>query len=170
MSREEFLNELEEALAGEVPAAVIRDNLNYYGSYLSQEMAKGRTVDEIVEEIGGPRIVAQTIIDVGEAGGESGEGYVGGDYGDYGDAEEDRGDGGYGSYGEREERRGTGPHIHYFDLNRWYWKILIPVILFLVFWFLLSAVGGIFYLLIRFAGPILLICIIIQIFRNMRDR
>lgn len=30
MSREEFLAGLEEALAGEVPASVIRENLNYY--------------------------------------------------------------------------------------------------------------------------------------------
>ena len=45
MSREEFLAGLEEALAGEVPASVIRENLNYYNSYISQEMAKGRTVD-----------------------------------------------------------------------------------------------------------------------------
>ena len=35
MSKEEFLRELEEALAGDVPEAVIRDNVSYYGSYLS---------------------------------------------------------------------------------------------------------------------------------------
>ena len=63
MSREEFLRGLEEALAGEVPASVVRDNLNYYSSYLSQELAKGRTMEEIIEEIGEPRIVARTIID-----------------------------------------------------------------------------------------------------------
>ena len=71
MSREEFLAGLEEALAGEVPASVIRENLNYYNSYISQEMAKGRTVDEIVDEIGEPRIVARTIIDSSEAAGEA---------------------------------------------------------------------------------------------------
>ena len=76
MSREEFLAGLEEALAGEVPASVIRENLNYYNSYISQEMAKGRTVDEIVDEIGEPRIVARTIIDSSEAAGEAmGDGY-----------------------------------------------------------------------------------------------
>ena len=61
MSREEFLRGLEEALAGEVPGSVVRDNLNYYSSYLSQELAKGRTMEEIIEEIGEPRIVARTI-------------------------------------------------------------------------------------------------------------
>ena len=56
MSKEELLRELEEALAGDVPEAVIRDNVSYYGSYLSQEMAKGRSVDEIVMEIGVTRL------------------------------------------------------------------------------------------------------------------
>ena len=61
MSKEEFLRELEEALAGDVPEAVIRDNVSYYGSYLSQEMAKGRSVEEIVSEIGEPFIIAYTV-------------------------------------------------------------------------------------------------------------
>ena len=46
MSREEFLAGLEEALAGEVPASVIRENLNYYNSYISQEMAKELAQEE----------------------------------------------------------------------------------------------------------------------------
>ena len=52
MNKDEFLRRLEEALSGEVPASVIRDNLNYYADYLSQELGKGRTMDEIIEEIG----------------------------------------------------------------------------------------------------------------------
>ena len=52
MSREEFLRGLEEALAGEVPASVVRDNLNYYSSYLSQELANALneqiSTDELV--------------------------------------------------------------------------------------------------------------------------
>ena len=61
MNKDEFLRRLEEALSGEVPASVIRDNLNYYADYLSQELGKGRTMDEIIEEIGEPNIVARTI-------------------------------------------------------------------------------------------------------------
>ena len=71
MNKDEFLRRLEEALSGEVPASVIRDNLNYYADYLSQELGKGRTMDEIIEEIGEPNIVARTIIDSAEAAGET---------------------------------------------------------------------------------------------------
>ena len=94
MSREEFLRGLEEALAGEVPASVVRDNLNYYSSYLSQELAKGRTMEEIIEEIGEPRIVARTIIDSTDAAAEAG------DYGAYEDrsSRDGYGNSGYDSY------------------------------------------------------------------------
>ena len=64
MNKDEFLRRLEEALSGEVPASVIRDNLNYYADYLSQELGKGRTMDEIIEEIGEPNIVARTVMEV----------------------------------------------------------------------------------------------------------
>ena len=165
MSREEFLSTLREALTGEVPEAVIADNLNYYRNYLTQEMEKGRTVDEIVEEIGGPRIVAQTIIDTCEAGGESG-GYTEASDGSYGGS---YGDGSPYEDGGQQDGAGRSPHIHYYDLNKWYWKILIPVILIVVFCFLFYALGGIFYLLIRFAGPLLLIWLVFRMFRGPRD-
>lgn len=104
MSREEFLRGLEEALAGEVPASVVRDNLNYYSSYLSQELAKGRTMEEIIEEIGEPRIVARTIIDSTDAAAEAG------DYGAYEDrsSRDGYGNSGYGGYDGGREGYGNG--------------------------------------------------------------
>lgn len=104
MSREEFLRGLEEALAGEVPASVVRDNLNYYSSYLSQELAKGRTMEEIIEEIGEPRIVARTIIDSTDAAAEAG------DYGAYEDraSRDGYGNSGYGGYDGGREEYGNG--------------------------------------------------------------
>ena len=156
MSREEFLRGLEEALAGEVPASVVRDNLNYYSSYLSQELAKGRTMEEIIEEIGEPRIVARTIIDSTDAAAEAGDygayedrssrgGYGNSGYGSYDSGRNGydggregygggydggfRKDGGYSSFGEDPRKRWFQSHnIHYIDLNKWYWKLLFGAI------------------------------------------
>ncbi|MCI8454592.1 MAG: DUF1700 domain-containing protein [Lachnospiraceae bacterium] len=159
MSREEFLKGLEEALAGEAPNAVIRDNLIYYREYISQEMAKGRTMEEIVAEIGEPRIVAKTIIDSCEAAGEalSGAGAFDG-MGGY----QDEGTSGYGT------RRGQRSNIHYFDLTKWYWRILIPTFLIITLVTVLNVVGSLFYLLFRFAGPILVLCLVFWLLKNMR--
>ena len=182
MSREEFLRGLEEALAGEVPASVVRDNLNYYSSYLSQELAKGRTMEEIIEEIGEPRIVARTIIDSTDAAAEAG------DYGayedrssrdGYGNSGYDSGrngyDGGsrrgsaYGSYEEDPRKRWFQSHnIHYIDLNKWYWKLLFGAIAILLIVLVFSIVSGIFALLIQFAGPILLILFLYWFIKSLR--
>ena len=62
MDRAEFLRELEEALAGEVSPATAAENLRYYDAYIAEEAAKGRDEAEVIEEIGGPRIIARTII------------------------------------------------------------------------------------------------------------
>ena len=45
MRKTEFLQELREALDGEVSASVIQSNISYYDQYISQEAAKGRRGD-----------------------------------------------------------------------------------------------------------------------------
>lgn len=158
MSKEEFLRRLEEALAGEVPTAVIRDNLLYYQNYLSQETARGRTVDEIVTEIGEPRIIARTIIDSTEAMEEAeGADYERGTYQDPYRAD-------YGS-GSRED---NAPQMHYFDLSKWYWKLLMFAGIFLVLFLVLGIVNGILALLIRFAGPIFFCILLYWLIKRRR--
>ena len=55
MRKTEFLQELREALDGEVSASVIQSNISYYDQYIRQEAAKGRREEEVIEEIGSPR-------------------------------------------------------------------------------------------------------------------
>lgn len=157
MSREEFLKRLEGALAGEVPVSVIRENLDYYSNYISQETAAGRTVEDIVEEIGDPRLIARTIIDSCEAAGETMDQEANG----YGRAYRQ---GGFDSGVDR----GPVPGVHYFDLNKWYWKLLLIVIVFFVISIVFGIVGGIFSLLVRFAGPILMIGLLYWFIKNLR--
>ena len=174
MSKEEFLRELEEALAGDVPEAVIRDNVSYYGSYLSQEMAKGRSVEEIVSEIGEPFIIAKTIIEHCEASGACGEN---GGYRSYQESYQDSyQDSGrcQSSYGNSGQGNGQGRSpfsgMHYIDLNKWYWKLLAIVILFMVVSVVFRVIGGIFVLLIRFSVPLMLFFLVYWVIKNMRGR
>ena len=50
MRKTEFLQELREALDGEVSASVIQSNISYYDQYIRQEAAKGRREEEVIEE------------------------------------------------------------------------------------------------------------------------
>lgn len=158
MSREEFLRELEEALAGDVPEAVIRDNVSYYGSYLSQEMARGRSVEEIVDEIGEPFIVAKTIIEHCEASGE-----CAGDGGYESSYQESYSDG-----GNRSQTQSPFPNMRYIDLNQWYWKLLAGILMFLIVSLVFRLIGGIFALLIRFSGPLMMFFLVYWIVKNFK--
>ena len=42
MRKSEFLQELKEALQGEVSGGVLQENLRYYDNYITQETAAGR--------------------------------------------------------------------------------------------------------------------------------
>ncbi len=170
MRKTEFLQELREALQGEVSAAVIQENVRYYDTYISQEAASGRREEDVIEEIGSPRLIARTIIDSSEAAGESGGGS--------GSGESSYGDSGYGSGGYGSDRGYTdsdGPKIHYIDFSKWYWKLLAALAAFAVMFLLvailsgvLTVVGGLMALVLRFAGPLLLIWLIYTLIRGMR--
>ncbi|MCD8084108.1 MAG: DUF1700 domain-containing protein, partial [Clostridiales bacterium] len=63
MNRGEFLQGLQNALSGNVPPAVVRENLSYYSGYIRDEMQKGRSEADVMEELGDPRLIARTIMD-----------------------------------------------------------------------------------------------------------
>lgn len=153
MRRTEFLQELQEALEGEVSSGVIQENMSYYGNYISQEAAKGRSENEIIEELGGPRIIAKTIVDSSEAGGDS----VGSSGTHYGEHE-----------AGNESGRGAMRNTRYVDLSKWYWKFLLIAVVILVLVVVFTVVGGIFSLFFRFAGPFILIWLVISFFKGMR--
>lgn len=153
MRKSEFLQELKEALQGEVSGRVLQENLRYYDNYISQEMAGGRGEEDVTEEIGSPRLIARTIIDSSGAAGDIPE--QGGYYENQG-----------GGYGQQENRKGSG--FRYFNLNKWYWKLLLLVVVGLFMFTVITVIGGIFALLMRFAGPIILIWLIYIFIRSLR--
>lgn len=175
MEKEEFLRTLGGALSGEVPQHIIQENLRYYDNYISDEMRKGRTEADIIEELGGPRIIAKTIIDAAEAGGEalgengqSGFGQGGFSQSDYGQTdsytEDDRRDG-YGSFDPFHRESGSGS-FHVYNLNKWYWKLIGIAVLVLVIFAVFTIIGGIASLLLSPVGLILIIAWLL--WRNQR--
>lgn len=66
MDRNEFVSTLRGILTGEVPASVVEENVRYYDSYISQEIANGKSEREVLENLGDPRLIARTILDMQE--------------------------------------------------------------------------------------------------------
>lgn len=151
MKKEEFLQGLSEALSGEVPPEAVRENLRYYENYIRTEQGKGRPEDEIMEELGSPRLIARTIIDTTPGAGD----------GSY----EERGSSAFEGYegSSRGESSRQSGGIRYYDLNKWYWKLLGLVVVILVITLVLMVVGGILSLVIPML-PVIGIVILIMWF------
>lgn len=63
MTKNEFLEKLRAALANDLSGAVVQDNVDYYASYIKSETDAGRSEEDVIEELGDPWVIAQTIID-----------------------------------------------------------------------------------------------------------
>ncbi len=94
MTKQEFLNALDERLTAEGAFQLARENREFYSSYIDGEIAKGRTEEEVLEELGDPSMIGRTILD---AAGYDVDGIP--DTNPGGDANAREQDSGYGGYG-----------------------------------------------------------------------
>ncbi len=141
MRKDEFLQMLRRDLNGDVPPAVVEENIRYYDSYITEEISKGRFEEEVIAEIGDPRLIAKNIEDTTE-GAEDGQ-YREGSYEDAGSRS---------SYEHQESSADQGfGKLRYIDLSKWYWKVLLIVALFCILSLVFTVIGGIF----RIFSPIL---------------
>lgn len=62
MSKQEFLEKLRLALNGRVSAGIVTENIRYYEDYINIETRKGRSEEDVLEQLGDPRLLARTII------------------------------------------------------------------------------------------------------------
>ncbi len=66
MTKQEFLEKLRAALGNDLSGAVVSENVNYYKQYITDEVAKGKSEKEVIDELGDPWAIARTIIDAQE--------------------------------------------------------------------------------------------------------
>ena len=157
MNREEFLHRLRQALEGNVSSTVIRENIRYYDNYISEEIKKGASEEDVIAEIGDPRLIAKTIEDTSE------------------DAVDPR----RGAYEEADTRSGSSYEpepfggrstVHYYDLNKWYWKLLFGLAVVLILFLVIAVITGIFSLIVPLIFPVLFVCCIIYFIKSITRR
>ena len=170
MNKEDFLRGLQNALSGEVPPTVVRDNLRYYDDYIRTELQNGRDEDQIMAELGDPRLIARTIIDTTPGAGEGGFeeyrsfgnfGYGGGSY------SESRNN--TGEQGRTDSHQTNRGNIHYYNLNKWYWKLAGIVLLILIVMIIVMLISGFLSIVIPLL-PFILIGMIIMWFLGGSQR
>ena len=166
MSRTEFLQGLKSELEGRVPYSVIQENLRYYDSYIMEEAAKGQTEDEVIESLGGPRIIARTIVDAALDTEDRPDGF------DSFESEASYRSGPAGSsQEEREPLRGKKPEVHYVDFGKWYVRLIAGLVVFLVIFLVMTVFFGIMGLagwILSYIWPVLLVMLAVWMFRGPR--
>ncbi len=61
MNRQEFIRELRRAMSGSFPAGEIDRTAAYYEDYLDMRLKKGDSEEEILRELGDPRLLAKSM-------------------------------------------------------------------------------------------------------------
>lgn len=67
MNRQEFIDTLRRALYGKIDDFTLADHMRYYENYISQEIASGKSEEEVLQELGDPRLIARTILETADA-------------------------------------------------------------------------------------------------------
>ena len=126
MTKEQFMMELEQSLQGEVSAYELSDSLTYYRQYFEDEIRNGKSEEDVIRELGSPRLIARSIIDA-----HGNEDYREGSYSNYGSSyDSERGD------IENSGQRGGGTLQ---NAGRMIMTIIISALIFFVVLFLLRA-------------------------------
>lgn len=149
MTKQEFLDELALRLREEGAERLVAENVEYYRSYIEEEVAKGRREEEVLSELGNPALIARSILD---AAGYRVDGVP--DRNPDGDLGENAGSYYRTQSEEREDREDRNIHVEVRRVNSW-----IAGILFLLFVVLLVlAVLG----FIIWAAPVILALLLLS--------
>lgn len=131
MTKNEFLDALARVLNRELSESEVRSNISYYADYIDQQTAGGRSEAEVLAELGDPRLIARTILQVDQQREEAQEGYASDAYASQTVYTENE-DGTYHeSYAQEEQEHNTpfGRRVKVYGFGWKQWLILILVLL-----------------------------------------
>lgn len=63
MNKSDFLASLRSYLNGRISDADVNSNIDYYSAYIDGEISKGRSEEDVMDELGDPSLIARTLID-----------------------------------------------------------------------------------------------------------
>lgn len=158
MNRITFLKTLEVELDGQISPAEINQNLHYYDSYIREQMEKGMQEEEVMAQLGDPRLIARTICDTAQAAGQV--------YYEEEDYTQEKSYGDSASYDRKASQQVVYINGKAVDFSKWYVKLLTAVIALLTLAVVISLLVLIIRVAIWLALPALVICGIIYILQH----
>ena len=127
MNRAEFLDTLRSQLSGQMHEGKVAAHVRYYEDYIQSQVRSGRNEQDVLTELGDPRLIARTLLDTDVDDGQE-------DYAEYSTYSENAQD--------TENVSGNYTRVWRFDI--WYSKllgiVLLLIIVFLLFHILVAVI------------------------------
>ena len=153
MTQRDFIQQLEQALAGELGHGVVKENIDYYEQYIEGEVKKGKAEEDVVSSLGDPWVIAKTVIQAQGSQDEFGSNY--------------RGNVEQYSWGDEREASGS-PYVkvHHFGLGSWRRILAVVLVVALVVVMTGVLLVGVIYILLPILIPILILYIVYRLLRS----
>lgn len=151
MNRNEFLKKLSEALENDLSAPEVRENLEYYDSYIRSEIKNGKSEQEVLDMLGDPWMIARTIVDSAENErnyySTSSKTYVSGTE----------------PYAEQKEEQDIKhPILHLMGIDTWWKRLLFFAGVIIVLAIIVAVVTGLIAAILPFAIPLLILILVLR--------
>lgn len=150
MTKQEFLDELKEALSGEVSPESMMDSYRYYAAYIEDAVNAGKNEEQVIEELGSPLLIARSIIAA-----QTGERTADVEYTVDGRTKKIKNK-------EFQSNKSEKKEFH-FNTEVWIARILLVLLLILLVVIVFSLLSGFLWFVIHFAIPVLIVLGIIYL-------
>jgi uncharacterized membrane protein len=145
MTKQNFLDSLRRSLSGGLDYNTVNEHIRYYSDYIDSQIRQGKTEEQVMEELGDPRLIARTLLEVEETENVTEE------Y-DYVDEEE-----------EQDSSRYFNINGRTFRMPGWLFTLIICLIIFGV----LTLVFTVTSALLPYLFPILVIFLFYRLIRSI---
>lgn len=73
MSKQDFLDNLRRSLSSGLEYGNVEEHMRYYSDYIDSRLRQGEREEDILEELGDPRLIAKTLVGMGTGSGTTEE-------------------------------------------------------------------------------------------------
>ena len=153
MNKKEFLDTLYNQLYGQMAEGAIAAHVQYYRNYIEDAVTQGRTEEEVLNELGDPRLIARTLLDTDSAA--SGNPQTTGSY------SEPYTDTSYNDDSSSGSKKVKSRSFH-LDLSTWYGKLAVILIAAVVIFLLCTVLSVLIPVMVVFG----IVCFVISKLRN----
>lgn len=152
MNRVDFLEKLKEALENEGGSLLVRENVEYYNQYITEEVRRGRSEREVLEELGDPWIIAKTILGAGGSASQN----------EYTYESPQQSYGGQEYQGSNVGRR----NVRSFAIDSWWKKLLLILCVIGIIFVVFAIITGVISLVVPIMIPVLIVSILIRLVKG----